>query len=173
MGKLGCIVVAALLLAPSAQGATESLQRALISFKNHIAAGISYVQFSPAVADVNTEIELAQKSRSLSPAAAQALTALQANMAIMGEVWNLRFGPLGPNGAFTFCQSEIDRLFASTSAAFKEEGLLDADLKTEDLGGQCAYYTDATIASLLSAIAKQADKSADTLSAHAPTHRRH
>jgi hypothetical protein len=165
MKRLAGAVAAISLLAFSAQASTVSLQRALISFKNHIGAGISYVEFSPAVADMNTEIELAQRSQTLSPKAVQALTGLQADMAIIGEVWNLRFGPLAPNGAFTFCQSEMGKLFASTGEAFKQQGLMEADLKTEDLSGQCAYYTDSTIASLLSAVAKQADKSVDALSA--------
>ena len=165
MKKFGALAIAALLLSPSAHASNTTLERALIAFKNHVTAGISYVEYSPAVADLNTEIELAQRSHALSPSATTALTALQADMAIMGELWNLRFGPLGSNSAFTFCGSDIGKLFASTGATFKEQGLMEADLKTEDLTGQCAYYTDSTIASLLSAVAKQADKSVDALSA--------
>jgi hypothetical protein len=162
------------LFALPAHASTATLQRALISFKNHIGAGISYVDFSPAVADLNTEIELAQRSHTLSSKAVQALTQLQADMAIMGEVWSLRFGPLAPDGAFTFCQSEVGKLFASTGATFKEQRLLDTDLKTEDLTGQCAYYTDSTIASLLAAVAKQADHTADVLGApRKPLHPHH
>jgi hypothetical protein len=168
MGKLDrgfafAAVMIALAAGSPARASNISLEKALLTFKNHITAGISYVQYSPAVADLNTEIELAQRSHTLSPSATTALTELQADMAIMGELWNLRFGPLGSNSAFTFCASDIGKLFASTGATFKEQGLMDADLKTEDLSGQCAYYTDSTIASLLSAVAKQADKSVDAL----------
>jgi hypothetical protein len=179
MGKLnrGFAVAAiafALTAGSPAHASTESLQRALIAFKNHVTAGISYVEYSPAVADLNTEIELAQRSHALSPSATAALTQLQADMAIMGELWNLRFGPLGSNSAFTFCGSDIGKLFASTGATFKEQGLMDADLRTEDLSGQCAYYTDSTIASLLSAVAKQIDRSVDALTVtRKVTHKHH
>jgi hypothetical protein len=180
MGKLDrgfaiAAVVFAFAAGSPAQSSTQSLQRALISFKNHITVGISYVEFAPAVADLNTEIELAQRSQTLPPKATHSLTQLQADMAIMGELWSLRFGPLAsPDSPFTFCDSEIGKLFASTGSTFKEQGLLDADLKTEDLSGQCAYYNDTTLAALLSAVAKQADRSVDALSApHKSVHGHH
>jgi hypothetical protein len=174
MGKLGrriAVIALGLPIVSPAQSSTETLQRALIAFKSHLHAGISYVAYSPAVADLNTEIELSQRTQALPPRAAHALTLLQADMTVMGQVWSLRFGPLAPDGPFTYCQSEIGQLFASTGATFKEQGLMDADLRMENLSGQCAYYTDTTMAALLAAVAMQADKSLDALTASRPAHR--
>jgi hypothetical protein len=173
-GLLVGAYIALLAVAP-AHSSNAALERALIGFKNHISAGMSYVEYAPATANLNTEIELAERGKTLSGGAAHELAMLKADAAIVGEVWNLRFGPLGSGGdSFTFCGSEVGKLFASTGTTFKAQGLMDADLKTEDLSGQCAYYTDGTIATLLSAVAKQADKSLDALTAvRSAAHKHH
>ena len=169
-----CLLLAVVLLlgipaAGQAQSGAANLQRALISFKNHLGAGISYSDYPNAMADLNTEIEMASRGGALPANAEKTVEALQADMEMMKMTWAMRFPPLADtSGEFATCGSRTGQFYASTAKAFAEQGILDGELKTTDLGGSCAYYNDQAIGQLLSALAAQADKTLDALTVKKP-----
>lgn len=142
------------------------LERALIHAKSQLTSGISYNDYSGLVADVNTEVELAERNHAVSKKLKSDLDMLVATMSITGQVWGLRFSAIGPaaDSSFTYCNSDLGKLFQSTASTFKDEGLLDKELETTQLSDDmCAYYTDSAIGTLLHAVEVQADRTLNAI----------